>query len=123
MAGRRASSRRPVMNPAASGTQIASTARIMSGHGTGAFFDRMASASQSGTASLSQSETASRPPCTLLTRSLFTPEPAPIRERCRCPPGPGLTEVVLGAVALVTAVPARLGARHPAAPILRAGAG
>ena len=55
MAGSRTSSRRPVMNPAASGTQMANTARTMSAHGTGAFFGRMTSASQSGTASLSQS--------------------------------------------------------------------
>jgi len=42
------------------------------------------------------------------------------------PPGSWLAAVVLGAlaaVALLTAIPARLGARRPAAPILRAGAG
>ena len=81
MAGSRTSSRRPVMNPAASGTQMANTARTMSAHGTGAFFGRMTSASQSGTASLSQSGTASRAlPDELLTRDLLTPSQARDRE-------------------------------------------
>src|SRR5580704_5606474 len=39
----------PTANPVPSGTQIASVARIMSGHGSGAGFGRTSSASQSGT--------------------------------------------------------------------------
>ena len=45
-----AASSRPVLGPpAASGTQVASAARIMSGHGHGAGFGRTSSDSQSGT--------------------------------------------------------------------------
>ncbi len=75
MAGSSASSRRPVANPTAIGTHSASTASAIAPHGTGAFFGRITSASQSGTTPLSQSGTASRAPpasrapLTLHTRS------------------------------------------------------
>ncbi len=49
MAGSRASSRRPVANPTAIGTQTASTASVIVAQGTGTFFGRMTSASHCGT--------------------------------------------------------------------------
>jgi hypothetical protein len=49
MAGSRPIVGLPTANPTASGTQMASAARIMSGHGSGAGFGRISSASQSGT--------------------------------------------------------------------------
>src|ERR1700733_568034 len=71
MAVSRAISRRPVMKPAASGTQIANTARIISRQGMGVFFGPITLASQSGTASDSQSGTGSCPPDEPLTRELL----------------------------------------------------
>ena len=60
-AGSSASSRRPVANATAIGTHTANTARAIVPHGTGAFFGRTTSASQSGTTPPIHSGTASRP--------------------------------------------------------------
>src|ERR1700758_1909509 len=57
IAGSSPTMRCPVMTPAASGTQIASTARSMVPHGGGTFAGRITSASQSGATPLSQSGT------------------------------------------------------------------
>src|ERR1700759_2758504 len=54
-AGNSASSRRPVTNATASGTHTASTSSTIDPQGTGTFFGRITSASQSGTTPLSQS--------------------------------------------------------------------
>ena len=71
IAGSRASVRFPVAIPTASGTQIAITAWAIAAHGTGTFFGRMTSVSQSGTASAIQ-VTAVRLLGTLLTVSFIS---------------------------------------------------